>query len=155
MIHLIKNRERPDTTGRKFFGKEFRRNRYGQPPNNALNYGYTIIRAAVARALSGSGLLPTLGIHHKNRYNSFCLADDIMEPYRPYVDLVVYKNLNTIIEENSISKEIIAELLKILSSDVVIENRKSPLMIALTRTSSSLAKCISGDSKSVIYPVVE
>ena len=78
-----------------------------------------------------------------------------MEPYRPYVDLVVYKNLNTIIEENSISKEIIAELLKILSSDVVIENRKSPLMIALTRTSSSLAKCISGDSKSVIYPVVE
>lgn len=68
---------------------EFRRERFGPPPNNILNYGYAILRAMVARSLVASGLLPTLGIHHRNQYNAYCLADDIMEPYRPFVDRVV------------------------------------------------------------------
>jgi CRISPR-associated protein Cas1 len=70
---------------------EFFRGREGDPPNNLLNYGYAILRAIVARGLVCSGLIPTLGIHHRNKYNAYCLADDIMEPYRPYVDLIVLK----------------------------------------------------------------
>ena len=69
----------------------FIRDREGIPPNNLLNYGYAILRAIIARALVSSGLLPTLGIHHHNRYNAYCLADDIMEPYRPYVDEHVFR----------------------------------------------------------------
>lgn len=68
---------------------KFIRGREAAPPNNLLNYGYAIIRAVIARALVSSGLLPTFGIHHHNRYNAYCLADDIMEPYRPYVDELV------------------------------------------------------------------
>jgi CRISPR-associated protein Cas1 len=68
---------------------DFTRNREGVPPNNLLNYGYAILRAVIARALVVSGMLPTLGIHHHNRYNAYCLADDIMEPYRPFIDELV------------------------------------------------------------------
>lgn len=64
---------------------EFRRDRKGFAPNNLLNYGYAILRATIARSLVASGMLPTFGIHHHNRYNAYCLADDMMEPYRPYV----------------------------------------------------------------------
>lgn len=71
----------------------FTRSREGMAPNNILNYGYAILRAVVARALVTSGMLPTLGIHHHNRYNAYCLADDIMEPYRPYVDELVFVRL--------------------------------------------------------------
>lgn len=133
-------------------GKEFIRDRDGDPPNSALNYGYAILRAAVARALSGSGLLPTLGIHHKNRYNSYCLADDIMEPYRPFVDLIVYNNKSELFENWELTKEIKAQLLSVLSMDVLINKNKSPLMVALSQSSSSLAKCLSGDSKKLKYP---
>lgn len=69
--------------------EDFIRDRYEAEPNNLLNYGYAILRAVIARALVASGLLPTLGIHHHNRYNAYCLADDIMEPYRPYIDKLV------------------------------------------------------------------
>lgn len=75
---------------------EFRRGREGVPPNNLLNYGYAILRAVVARSLVASGLLPTLGIHHHNRYNAYCLADDIMEPYRPFVDKLVVEIVDSI-----------------------------------------------------------
>ena len=132
----------------------FTRDREGLPPNNLLNYGYAILRAVVARALVSSGMLPTLGIHHHNRYNAYCLADDIMEPYRPYVDELVF----TIVSEYGadrleLTKEIKARLLSIPTLDVTIGDRRSPLMVAATQTTASLYKCFSGELRRIVYPV--
>jgi len=130
--------------------KNFKRDRDGEPPNNLLNYGYAILRAVIARALVASGLLPTLGIHHHNRYNAYCLADDIMEPYRPFVDkLVVEMFDNKIIELNKDAK---SKLLIIPVIDVTINGQRSPLMIATGTTTSSLYKCFSGESRKIVYP---
>ena len=122
----------------------FIRDRDGIPPNNLLNYGYAILRAVIARALVGSGMLPTLGIHHHNRYNAYCLADDIMEPYRPYVDRLVYDITEQYGENAELSKDIKAELLSIPTLDVVIGGKRSPLMVAASQTTASLYKCFSG-----------
>ncbi len=139
---------------RNIFPEEvnFFRDRFGDPPNNLLNYGYAILRAIVARSLVGSGLLPTLGIHHRNKYNSYCLADDIMEPYRPFVDKIVYDILTEEKDMFELTTEIKKELLNIPVVDVVIGGEKSPLMIAVQRTTSSLAKCFEGKIKKIIYP---
>lgn len=130
----------------------FFRRREGLPPNNLLNYGYAIIRAVTARALTGSGLLPTLGIFHRNRYNAYCLADDIMEPYRQFVD----KEVRQIVNESSILDPLTLDhksrLLNLLSTDVVIDGSKSPLMVAVQRSSASLAKCYLGESRKILYP---
>lgn len=134
---------------------EFRRERYGPPPNNLLNYGYAILRALVARSLVGSGLLPTLGIHHKNQYNAFCLADDVMEPYRPYVDLVVCKIIRMNGKFLEMTPSMKKELLEIPSMDVVIDGKKSPLMNAVSRTTASLVKCFEGDARKILYPFLE
>lgn len=72
------------------FGKQFVRDRVGPVPNNLLNYGYALLRSAVARGIMDAGLLPSVGIFHRNYYNSFPLADDLMEPYRPFVDELVW-----------------------------------------------------------------
>lgn len=130
----------------------FNRSRDGVPPNNLLNYGYAVLRAVVARALVGSGLLPTLGIHHHNRYNAYCLADDIMEPYRPYVDELVCEIVATGIDYSEITKEIKAKLLSIPVLDVTIAGERSPLMIAVAQTTASLYKCFSGESRKIVYP---
>jgi CRISP-associated protein Cas1 len=131
---------------------EFKRERYGPPPNNLLNYGYAILRAVVARSLVASGLLPTLGIFHRNQYNAYCLADDLMEPYRPYVDKIVCG----IIRGNGMFLEMTPsmkkELLQIPAMDVVIDGQKSPLMNAVQRTTASLAKCFEGSSRKILYP---
>ncbi|HEX8517414.1 MAG TPA: type II CRISPR-associated endonuclease Cas1 [Bacteroidia bacterium] len=131
---------------------DFKRFREGLPPNNYLNYGYAILRATMARSIVGAGLLPTLGIFHHNRYNAYCLADDLMEPYRPYVDKVVCN----IIEEHGITadlpKEVKAVLLKIPSMDVMIDGEKSPLMNATQRTAVSLVKCFNGEQRKLLYP---
>ena len=137
---------------KNLMGDDFRRDRYGLQPNSALNYGYTILRAAVARALAGSGLLPTLGIHHKNRYNSFCLADDIMEPYRQFVDKAVIGLKSDLNNDDELTKEIKAELLQVLTSDIIINNKKRPLMIGLTETTASLARCFAGETNKILYP---
>ncbi len=133
---------------------EFTRDRYGFAPNQLLNYGYAILRAIVARNLVASGLLPTLGIHHHNKYNSYCLADDIMEPYRPFVDEIVC----TIVENGEdfyeLSKSIKQQLLEIPTTDVFIENKRSPLMIGVQRTTASLAKCYAGELRKVLYPII-
>ena len=134
--------------------EDFTRSREGEAPNNLLNYGYAILRAIVARALVSSGMLPTLGIHHHNRYNAYCLADDIMEPYRPYVDELVYsivkdKGINNL----DLSKEIKAMLLSIPTLDVVIGGKRSPLMVAVTQTTASLYKCFTGELRRITYPV--
>lgn len=130
----------------------FVRDREGTPPNNLLNYGYAILRAIIARALVGSGLLPTLGIHHHNRYNAYCLADDIMEPYRPYVDQLVLDIIQCNSEISDITRDLKMQLLGIPMLDVVINGKRSPLMIATQQTTASLARCFAGENKRISYP---
>ena len=130
----------------------FTRGRDGIPPNNLLNYGYAILRAIVARGLVSSGLLPTIGIHHHNRYNAYCLADDIMEPYRPYVDELVYGIMKSGLNYKILSKEIKARLLTIPTLEVNISGRRSPLMVAVGQTTASLYKCFSGELRKISYP---
>jgi len=134
-----------------FFEFNFKRERFGDFPNNFLNYGYAILRAATARALSGSGLLNTLGIHHKSKYNAFALADDIMEPFRPLVDEKVSEIIQQY-EEQELNTKIKAELLQILTRTVYFKDEKSTLMIALQKTASSLQQCYYGDRKKINYP---
>jgi CRISPR-associated protein Cas1 len=129
----------------------FKRERFGDYPNNFLNYGYAILRAATARALSGSGLLNTLGIHHKSKYNAFALADDIMEPFRPIVDEKVYEIMQNY-DEQELNTKIKSELLQILTRTVYFKEEKSPLMVALQKTASSLQQCYTGDRKKIKYP---
>ncbi|CDN32413.1 CRISPR-associated protein Cas1 [Mucinivorans hirudinis] len=131
---------------------KFKRDREGEPPNNLLNYGYAILRAVVARALVSSGMIPTLGIHHHNRYNAYCLADDVMEPYRPYVDRLVVEMFDSGIVE--LDKDAKAQLLSIPVLDVVINGQRSPLMIAVGLTTSSLYKCFSGECRKIVYPEI-
>ncbi len=132
----------------------FTRSREGMAPNNILNYGYAILRAVVARALIASGMLPTLGIHHHNRYNAYCLADDIMEPYRPYVDELVFAIVKDQGVENlQLTTTLKARLLSIPTLDVVIGGKRSPLMVAATQTTASLYKCFSGELRRIAYPV--
>lgn len=130
----------------------FTREREGQAPNNLLNYGYAILRAVAARALVSSGLLPTLGIHHHNRYNAYCLADDVMEPYRPYVDELVLRLIKEHIDVSALTKSLKAGLLSIPVLDVTINGKRSPLLIAMTQTTASLYKCFSGESRRIAYP---
>lgn len=132
--------------------KDFTREREGIPPNNLLNYGYAILRAVVARGLVTSGLLPTLGIHHHNRYNAYCLADDIMEPYRPYVDELVVDIVKSGVDITELSKDLKARLLSIPVLEVKINGRRSPLMIAVGQTTASLYKCFSGQLRRISYP---
>jgi CRISPR-associated protein Cas1 len=132
----------------------FTRERFGEPPNNLLNYGYAIIRAIVARSLVGSGLLPTLGIHHRNQYNAYCLADDIMEPYRPYVDKVVCEIVDMNGQYLEITPNMKKQLLAIPAMDVTIDDQNSPLMNAVQRTTASLAKCYEGKVRKILYPVL-
>ncbi|MDX9694776.1 MAG: type II CRISPR-associated endonuclease Cas1 [Bacteroidales bacterium] len=140
---------------KKLFGDEFNRERYGDWPNALLNYGYIVLRAAAARALTGSGLLPSFGIFHKNRFNAFCLADDIMEPYRPFVDLLVYDLYQKYPESVALEKEMKAEILNILSADVGMKNNTRPLMVALTHTSATLVACYKGERKNIEFPEVK
>ena len=136
---------------KNIFDFKFKRERNGRYPNLFLNYGYIILRAAVARAISGSGLLNTLGIHHHNKYNAFCLADDIMEPYRPLIDAKVL-NIIDKYDEHDLITPIKLELLGVLTQTVYFEDTKSPLMVALSRTTSSLQQCFAGKTKKILYP---
>ena len=134
---------------------KFFRGREGDPPNNLLNYGYAILRAIVARGLVSSGLLPTLGIHHRNKYNAYCLADDIMEPYRPYVDKIVLNIIDKGENFLELGPEIKSQLLGIATVDVEFENYTSPLMVGLQRTTASLAKCYEGTLRKINYPRIK
>ena len=134
---------------------DFIRGREEAPPNNLLNYGYAILRAVVARALVGSGLLPTLGIHHHNRYNAYALADDIMEPYRPYVDMKVLEIIKNVTDYSELNRDIKGALLTLPIMDVIINGQRSPLMVAASTTTASLAKCFSGESRKLVYPEIQ
>ena len=130
----------------------FKRERFGEYPNNFFNYAYAILRAITARSLVASGLLPTLGIHHKNRYNAYCLADDIMEPYRPFADMIVLETIRKYPEQEELTKEIKASLLGISVIDVKIDKITRPLQIALQDTASSLSQCFEGSRRKIKYP---
>ncbi|WP_303117364.1 type II CRISPR-associated endonuclease Cas1 [Coprobacter fastidiosus] len=132
----------------------FTRDRDGIPPNNLLNYGYAILRAVVARGLVASGLLPTLGIHHHNRYNAYCLADDIMEPYRPYVDRLVYDMVKQGANYAELTKDLKVRLLTIPTLETTIAGKRSPLMVAVGQTTASLYKCFSGELRKISYPEI-
>jgi CRISPR-associated endonuclease Cas1 len=137
----------------ELFGSGFVRAREGVEPNNLLNYGYTILRAAVARSLMGSGLFPAFGIFHRNRYNAFPLADDIMEPYRPYVDEIVFRLYAE--GDTQLTKEVKGELLRLLFVDTRFDKVLRPLDVGLTFTAASLAKCFAGKQKRIMYPLLE
>lgn len=130
----------------------FKRERFGEYPNNFFNYTYAILRAIVARNLVGSGLLPTLGIHHKNKYNAYCLADDIMEPYRPYADRLVLETIKKYPDTEDINKEIKSMLLTLPVIDVKINKQQRPLLVAVAETTASLAQCFAGKRRKIKYP---
>ncbi len=136
---------------KSFFEMDFKRERFGDYPNNFLNYGYAILRAATARALAGSGMLNTLGIHHKSKYNAFALADDIMEPFRPLVDEIVWELIQHY-DEQELTTNIKSELVQVTTRTVYFEDEKSPLMVGLQKTASSLQKCFMGERKKIKYP---
>ena len=135
--------------------KGFSRNREGIPPNNLLNYGYAVLRAVVARSLVASGLLPTLGIHHRNKYNAYCLADDVMEPYRPFVDRLVFEIVSENENIDEITQPLKTRLLGIPVLDVMINGQRSPLMVAVGQTTASLYQCFSGEVRKIKYPTFE
>lgn len=142
---------------RNLFGEDsgFVRRQEGDDPNGLLNYGYAILRAVIARSLVASGLIPTLGIHHSNKYNAYCLADDIMEPYRPYVDLMVVNLIQKFHLPPEISKETKKHLLTIPTIDVKMGKLSRPLMVAASMTTASLAKCYLGETRKLVYPEIE
>lgn len=137
---------------------KFRRNREGKHPNALLNYAYTLIRATLARSAAASGLMPTLGIHHRNKYNAYALADDLMEPYRVFADYQVrdlaekYYHSEHLGDNWLTNKEIKKELLYLPHSDVLINDKIRPLMIAARETAASLKDCLTGKKKKIIYP---
>jgi len=137
---------------RLFPDDAFSRNQKGIPPNNLLNYGYAILRAVAARALISSGLLPSVGIFHHNKYNAFCLADDVMEPYRPFVDNIVHDIVVTGCQVEELTTKLKSELLIIPAIDVIIDGKKSPLMNAMSRTTNSLYECFKGSRRKLLYP---
>ena len=130
----------------------FTRDREGVYPNSLFNYGYAVLRAVIARALVSSGLLPTLGIHHHNRYNAYCLADDIMEPYRPYVDKLVVQTIERYPNNDEITTDIKRSLLTVPTLEVHINGQRSPLMVAASQTTASLARCFAGEARKITYP---
>lgn len=135
--------------------ENFTRDRFGVPPNNIFNYSYAILRGVVARSLVASGLLPTFGIHHSNRYNAYCLADDIMEPYRPIVDKLIIEKLDGMEEiPAEVSRELKISLLEIPVLDTKIDGKRSPLMNAVSLTTTSLYRCFVGESRKLLYPEV-
>jgi len=135
----------------RMFGKGFVRRREGMPPNALLNYGYSILRAAVARALLGFGLLPAFGLFHRNRYNAFPLADDVMEVYRPYVDEIVY-SVYMECPDIGITKEVKQRLLEVLFADVRMNKQTKPLEVALSFTTASLVRALKDNRQHIVCP---
>jgi len=156
----LDNIETCESTASRFYWKElfeikkFKRDSEGEPPNNLLNYGYSVLRAATARALIGSGLMPQISLHHHNKYDPLPLADDVMEPYRPFVDQIVVELVKND-DYMFLHKGNKQELLKILACDTIINEVRRPLMIALTYTTSSLANIINNKNKKISVPIMD
>lgn len=135
--------------------ENFSRQRFGEEPNNLLNFGYAVLRSIVARALVSSGMLPVLGLFHKNKYNAYCLADDIMEPYRPFVDKLVYNYVNSYQDNYDLTKQAKTHILSIATQDVFIDGVVRPLFVAVTTTTASLYKCYTGELRHIKYPELD
>lgn len=135
-------------------GLEFRRDSEGKPPNNLLNYGYMVMRAAVARAICSAGLLPSVGLHHRNRYNAFCLADDLVEPFRGFVEAKVREIIKSGEDYEELTQAIKARLLEVLYDEVEIAEYRGPLMVGLHRTAASLQRCFAGEQKEIDLPAI-
>ena len=131
---------------------DFLRDRLGDYPNPFFNFGYGVLLSIMARALVDTGLLLVLGIFHRNKYNPYCLASDIMEPYRPIVDLLVMKWLQLHPEKQNLDKESKTFLLQIATQDVNIEKLVRPLIVGVKMTASSLLKCYTGEKRQISYP---
>lgn len=134
------------------FGDDFVRNRDEPGINALLNYGYSILRAATCRAIVSSGLLPAIGIHHHNRSNPYPLADDLMEPFRPFVDGIVYDL--AIQGKTDLTKEVKGELISVLYADTLYEKVRRPLSIGLSMTTASLVKCLSKEQNTLSMPAL-
>lgn len=134
---------------------DFIRDRFGDYPNLFFNFGYAVLRSMLARAIVETGLLPVLGIFHKNKYNPYCLADDLMEPYRPFVDLLVMEWIKNNPETEELTKEFKAYMLRIATIDVSIDEKTRPLMVAIKTTTSSLFKCYTGEKRIISYPEIQ
>jgi len=132
----------------------FRRDINGAFPNNLLNYGYMVMRAAVARALCSAGLLPTLGIHHRNRYNAYCLADDMIEPFRGFVEAKVRDICDSGGKTDELNQATKAAILEVLSESVNTGGFNGPLMVGLHRTMASLQRCFAGEQKKLELPIL-
>ena len=131
---------------------DFLRQRFGESPNQFFNFGYAVLRSIVARSIVETGLLPVLGIFHKNKYNPYCLADDLMEPYRPFVDWLVMDWLTKNPEIEELTKEFKAHLLQVATRDVLIDGKKRPLLVAVKTTVISLYKCYIAEKRLISYP---
>lgn len=138
----------------QLYGSRFMRSRERTSPNAQLNYGYAILRSVVARALTASGMHPSFGIFHRNKYNAFCLADDIMEPYRPFVDWIVL-NLLQQSDTEELTRDQKIELLKLPQMDMLINDIKRPLFHAVSITTAGLYKCYNSESRKIPYPEFE
>ena len=118
-----------------------------------LNFCYSILRSATAKAITGSGLIPVIGIHHKNKYNAYRLADDLMEPYRPFADRIVKETFAKFPDYKDLTKEIKFDLTDILTTDVQFKKVTRPLSVGLSMTTASLVKCYKGEKKKISYPI--
>jgi len=137
----------------QLYGSDFVRSRKMESPNAQLNYGYAILRSLVARALSASGMYSSVGIHHRNKYNAFCLADDIMEPYRPFVDWQVINMFDDTELETGLTKDQKIKLLSLPQLDISIQQLTRPLFHAVSITTASLYKCFDGEIRKVSFPI--
>lgn len=135
-----------------FSDSEFVRNREAEDQNILLNYGYTVLRAAVGRAVCSAGLMPSIGLHHHNRYNAFCLADDLMEPFRPLVDRSVVHILESMNFDGQLVPEIKRKLIEPIMGNVQTERGNEKLFALLSRMASSLVRCFQGDAEELILP---
>lgn len=131
---------------------DFIRDRHGENPNHLFNFGYIVLRSMVARAIVETGLLPVLGIFHKNKYNPYCLADDLMEPYRPFIDMLVMKWLHNNPQAEELTRDFKAHILQVATVDVEIDKKRRPLMVAIKMSASSLYKCYTGEKRLLLYP---
>ncbi|MDO5106605.1 type II CRISPR-associated endonuclease Cas1 [Capnocytophaga sp.] len=162
MYDYLKNVKSGDTTNMEgiaaqhywkyLVSPDFLRERFGNSPNQFFNFGYSVLRSIVARAIVETGLLPVLGIFHKNKYNAYCLADDLMEPYRPFVDLLVIKWLEANPNAEELTKEAKAHFLQIATKDVKIDEQMRPLLVSVKHTVSSLYKCYTSEKRQISYP---
>lgn len=137
----------------QLFGNGFKRDNDFDLHNSFLNYGYAILRAGMARAIIGSGLYPAFGLFHKNRYNAFPLADDMMEPYRPFVDQIVLQILKDGHTELNVDTK--QQLLRVMFKDTSFKTMTRPLEIALSISSASLVKCLRGEQKNLSFPLLQ